>query len=75
MRALAFWMTWKCAVVDIPFGGAKGGVVFNPKEYSIDDVRKITRRYVAELGENYRPLYRRTGAGRQYQRADDGLDL
>ena len=55
VRALAFWMTWKCAVVDIPFGGAKGGVVFNPKEYSIDDVRKITRRYVAELGENIGP--------------------
>lgn len=50
VRALASWMTWKCAVVDVPFGGAKGGIVFNPKEYSKTDLRKITRRYVSELG-------------------------
>jgi glutamate dehydrogenase/leucine dehydrogenase len=51
VRALASWMTWKCAVIDIPFGGAKGGVAFNPKEHSESVVRKITRRYVADLGD------------------------
>src|SRR5205823_11259934 len=50
VRALASWMTWKCAVADIPYGGAKGGVVCNPKELSENVLRKITRRYVADLG-------------------------
>jgi glutamate dehydrogenase/leucine dehydrogenase len=51
VRALASWMTWKCAVIDVPFGGAKGGVAFNPKEYADADIRKITRRYISELGD------------------------
>ena len=51
VRALAAWMTWKCAVIDVPFGGAKGGVAFNPKEHSAADIRKITRRYISELGD------------------------
>jgi glutamate dehydrogenase (NAD(P)+) len=51
VRALASWMTWKCAVIDVPFGGAKGGVACNPKELSPADLRKITRRYVADLGD------------------------
>jgi glutamate dehydrogenase (NAD(P)+) len=51
VRALASWMTWKCAVIDVPFGGAKGGVAFNPKEHSEADIRKITRRYISELGD------------------------
>ncbi len=51
VRALAAWMTWKCAVIDVPFGGAKGGVAFNPKDHTEADVRKITRRYISELGE------------------------
>ncbi len=55
VRALASWMTWKCAVVDIPFGGAKGGIVINPKEYTKSDLRKITRRYVAELVDYFGP--------------------
>jgi glutamate dehydrogenase (NAD(P)+) len=53
--ALAAWMTWKCAVVDIPFGGAKGGVVCNPKELSETVLRRITRRYVSDLGDNIGP--------------------
>ncbi len=51
VRALASWMTWKCAIIDVPFGGAKGGVAFNPKEHSEAVLRKITRRYVADLGD------------------------
>ena len=56
VRALASWMTWKCAVVDVPFGGAKGGVVCNPKELSDEDVLHITRRYTAELNNNIGPF-------------------
>jgi len=55
VRALAAWMTWKCAVMDIPFGGAKGGVVCNPKELTKDDLRRITRRFIAELGDAIGP--------------------
>lgn len=55
VRALATWMTWKCAVVDVPFGGAKGGVVCNPKELSDEDVRHITRRFIAELDGSIGP--------------------
>src|SRR6266542_2069075 len=50
VRALASWMTWKCAVADIPFGGAKGGIICDPKVLSKNELRKITRRYVVELG-------------------------
>ncbi len=55
VRALASWMTWKCAVVDVPFGGAKGGVVCDPKELTLNDLRKITRRFIAELGDTIGP--------------------
>ena len=55
VRALASWMTWKCAIVGVPFGGAKGGVVCDPKGLSSEDLDHITRRYVAELGDNIGP--------------------
>jgi len=55
VRALASWMTWKCAVADIPFGGAKGGVVCDPKAMSIDERRRLTRRFIAELGDTIGP--------------------
>ena len=55
ISALASWMTWKCAVVDVPFGGAKGGVACNPKELTTSDVRKITRRFITALGDNIGP--------------------
>jgi glutamate dehydrogenase (NAD(P)+) len=51
VRALASWMTWKCAVVNIPFGGAKGAVICDPKKMSIGELERMTRRYTAELIE------------------------
>ncbi len=49
VRALASWMTWKCAVVNIPFGGAKGGVICDPAVMSQGELERITRRYTAEI--------------------------
>jgi glutamate dehydrogenase (NAD(P)+) len=51
VRALASWMTWKCAVVNIPFGGAKGGVICDPTKLSKNELERITRRYTAELSD------------------------
>src|ERR1700755_3510940 len=51
VRALASWMTWKCAVVNIPFGGAKGGVICDPHKMSMGELERMTRRYTAELIE------------------------
>jgi glutamate dehydrogenase (NAD(P)+) len=55
VTALAAFMTWKTAVVDIPYGGGKGGVVCDPKKLSRDELRRITRRFVSELGDNIGP--------------------
>lgn len=49
IRALAMWMTWKCALMNLPYGGAKGGVIVNPKELSQRELERLTRRYATEI--------------------------
>src|SRR5258707_2427606 len=49
VKALAMWMTWKCAVVNIPFGGAKGGIIVNPKVLSARELEHMTRRFATEI--------------------------
>lgn len=49
VRALAMWMTWKCALMDLPYGGAKGGVAFDPRDYSLAERERVTRRYTSEI--------------------------
>jgi glutamate dehydrogenase (NAD(P)+) len=49
VRALAMWMTWKCALVNLPYGGAKGGVVVDPKSLSMGELERLSRRYASEL--------------------------
>src|SRR5579863_2915411 len=49
VKALAMWMTWKCALVNIPFGGAKGGVICDPKALSARELENLTRRYTTEI--------------------------
>jgi glutamate dehydrogenase (NAD(P)+) len=51
IRALAMWMTWKCACVKIPYGGAKGGVTCDPKQMSPRELERLTRRYTTEIGD------------------------
>ncbi|MBI4542636.1 MAG: Glu/Leu/Phe/Val dehydrogenase [Gemmatimonadetes bacterium] len=55
VKALAAWMTWKCAVVNIPFGGSKGGVVCDPTTMSASELEKLTRRYTASIIETLGP--------------------
>jgi glutamate dehydrogenase (NAD(P)+) len=49
VKSLAMWMTWKCALMGLPFGGAKGGVICNPKELSTRELERLTRRYTSEI--------------------------
>ena len=49
VKALAMWMTWKCALVNIPFGGAKGGVICDPKAMSMQELENLTRRFTCEI--------------------------
>src|SRR5919109_1332721 len=49
VKALAMWMTWKCAVVDIPYGGGKGGVIVDPRTLSRTELERLTRRYATEI--------------------------
>jgi glutamate dehydrogenase (NAD(P)+) len=57
LKALAAMMTWKCALMEIPFGGAKGGVKVNPREHSFQEMRRVTRRFTHALGSNIGPDY------------------
>ena len=57
VRALASWMTWKSAIVNIPFGGGKGGIQIDPSKYSKNELERITRRFVYALGNNIGPEY------------------
>jgi glutamate dehydrogenase (NAD(P)+) len=50
VKALAMWMTWKCATVGIPYGGGKGGVVVDPRQLSINEIERLTRRFASEIG-------------------------
>ena len=57
LKALAMQMTWKCALLGVPFGGGKGGIKFNPREHSHDELRRITRRFTHALGSNIGPSH------------------
>lgn len=57
IRSLATWMTWKSAIIDIPFGGAKGGIKINPADYSQHEIERVTRRFTYALGNNIGPEY------------------
>jgi glutamate dehydrogenase (NAD(P)+) len=49
VRALAMWMTWKCALLDVPYGGAKGGIRIDPRDFSVGELERVTRRYTSEI--------------------------
>jgi glutamate dehydrogenase/leucine dehydrogenase len=51
VKALSMWMTWKCAVADIPYGGGKGGIICNPKEMSVGEIERMTRRYAYAIAD------------------------
>jgi glutamate dehydrogenase/leucine dehydrogenase len=55
VKALSMWMTWKSALIDIPFGGAKGGVTVDPKKLTVDDLERLTRKYVDAIEEEIGP--------------------
>jgi len=55
VKALAAWMTWKCAVVDIPYGGAKGGIVCNPRKMSSGEIERLTRAYTFSMIDIFGP--------------------
>lgn len=55
VKALAMWMTWKTSLANVPFGGAKGGIAFNPREHSLGETERIVRRFTYALGSNIGP--------------------
>ena len=73
VTALAAWMTWKCAVAHIPFGGGKGGVVCDPTQMSRRELEALTRRYVAEIIDAIGPEKDGPAPRRQHQRSGDGV--
>ncbi len=71
--ALAMWMTWKCALLRLPYGGAKGGVRCDPRTLSAEELERVTRRYAAELIPVIGPRPGHPRARRRHRRARDGL--
>jgi glutamate dehydrogenase (NAD(P)+) len=57
VRALAMWMTWKCALLDVPYGGAKGGIRIDPRSYSTAELERVTRRYTSEISPLIGPAH------------------
>lgn len=57
VRALAMWMTWKCALLDVPYGGAKGGIRIDPRRFSQAELQRVTRRYASEIGPIIGPAH------------------
>ncbi len=74
VRALSMWMTWKCAVVDIPLGGSKGGVVCDPHNLSAREQEQICRGWVRQISRDVGPAARRAGARRHDHRAAHAVD-
>ena len=74
VKALAAWMTWKTATVNIPYGGAKGGIICDPKRMSQGELERMTRRYTSEILPIIGPETRYSRAGRLHRCADHGLD-
>ena len=74
MRALSMWMTWKCAVADIPLGGGKGGVICDPHNLSPREQEAICRGWVRQLARNVGPVSDVPGARRHDQRPAHALD-
>ena len=74
VKALAMWMTWKTAAVNIPFGGGKGGVICDPKRMSKPELERMTRRYTSEILPHHRTRAGYSCAGRLHGFADDGVD-
>ena len=56
-KALAMWMTWKTSLAGLPYGGAKGGIQLNPRDYSVAELERISRRFTYALGDNIGPEY------------------
>jgi glutamate dehydrogenase/leucine dehydrogenase len=56
VKALSMWMTWKCAIADIPYGGGKGGIICDPKRMSTDELERMTRRYAYAIADIIGPL-------------------
>ena len=73
VAALAIWMSWKCALVGLPYGGAKGGIRVDPATISRRELEALSRRYMQEMIPVRRAAYRRDGTGHGHQRTGDGL--
>ena len=74
VKALAAWMTWKTATVNMPYGGGKGGVICDPKRMSKSELERMTRRYTSEILPHHRTRSRYSRARCLHGLADDGVD-